>query len=256
MLKPPANQPGKNILLSLTSIALLLGIGFLINNLYLRQESEQIQNIEKQSSANVDPTPAPIEPTPAQLPNTFKLTVAFTPQAPTANWDELHDTACEEVSSIIANSYFAGIKNLDAKYVEEQITKLTKWEDQNYGYHLDTTTQETARMISEVYKLQTSIVDISEEVIKKSLTENSLIILPANGQLLKNPYFQTPGPIYHMLVITGYNETNFITNDPGTKRGQNYEYSYGTLYNSNGSWSHLLGKVDLIDKKIIIVSKN
>jgi hypothetical protein len=58
-----------------------------------------------------------------------------------------------------------------------------------------------------------------------------------------------------MLVITGYNGDTFVTNDPGTRNGFNYKYSYSTLEAANGNWDKYQEKVNLSDKKIIIVSK-
>ena len=40
------------------------------------------------------------------LPSSKLLPVPFTPQAPTANWDELHGEGCEEASVIMANAYY------------------------------------------------------------------------------------------------------------------------------------------------------
>ena len=218
------------------------------------------------------PEPAPLSPTaityesprgPASpvtnevipLPSSLLAKVPFTPQAPTANWDELHNEACEEASTIMAYAYFKQIKSLPSDLVEREITKMTDWQNLNYGYHLSITTGEAAKMIREVYKLKTEVVPISEDTIKRALTDNKLVIYPANGQMLENPFFKQPGPIYHMLVINGYNEKGFITNDPGTKRGQNYQYSYETLRSANGTWDHDSQEVDLSDKKIIIVSQ-
>ena len=192
------------------------------------------------------------EPTPT--PSEVLLTVPFTPQAPTANWDELHNEACEEASSIMANAYFSNITSLPPNLVENEIEKLTKWQDSNFGYHLSITTEETAKMLQDVYSLNATVTELSEETLKQALSKDQLIIFPANGQLLKNPYFKQPGPIYHMLVITGFDKDGFITNDPGTKRGLSYRYNYDTLYNSNGNWSHADEKVNLTEKKIIIVS--
>ncbi len=189
------------------------------------------------------------------LPASLLIKVPFTPQAPTANWDELHNEACEEASSIMAYAYFNQINSLPAVTVENEITKLTDWQNKEYGYYLSITTNETARMITSVYKMRTEITQISEQVIKKALSENKLVIFPGNGQLLKNPNFKQPGPIYHMLVITGYNEQGFITNDPGTRKGQDYQYSYDTLYQASGAWDHAKHEVDLSKKQIIIVSK-
>ncbi len=189
------------------------------------------------------------------LPSSLLVKVPFTPQAPTANWDELHNEACEEASAIMAHAYFEQIKSLPPEFVEREISKLTDWQNQNYGYHLSINTNEVAKMIREVYELKTEVVPISEQTIKRALADNKLVIYPANGQMLENPFFKQPGPIYHMLVITGYNEKGFITNDPGTKRGQDYQYSYDILRSANGNWDHNAHEVDLSDKRIIIVSQ-
>ena len=63
------------------------------------------------------------------------------------------------------------------------------------------------------------------------MSRGSLVLVPAFGQILGNPYFTPPGPATHMLVIRGYDETTkeFITNDPGTRRGEGYRYSYAAL---------------------------
>lgn len=189
------------------------------------------------------------------LPSSAKLEVAFTAQAPTANWDELHNEACEEASVIMANAYFEKISSLPPATVEKQITDLTKWQQDNYGYYLSITTAETARMAEEVYGLNADIVPFDKNTIKQAIVDGKLVIYPANGQLLDNPNFKAPGPIYHMLVITGYDKDTFITNDPGTRNGFNYKYSYETLEAANGTWDHDTHEINLSDKRIIIVSK-
>ncbi len=62
-----------------------------------------------------------------EIPSTKILSVPFTPQAPTANWDELHNEACEEASAIMANAYFSGMtkQTLNPDYVENEISRLT-----------------------------------------------------------------------------------------------------------------------------------
>lgn len=140
----------------------------------------------------------------AELPRAHTVAVPFTAQAPTSNWDALHQDTCEEANAIMAHAYFTDHReaNLDAEYVEKEITKLVNWEDTNLGYHKDTNAAETARMIRDVYGLQTKIVtDYTEEDLKKALNENKVIIYFAAGRLLGNPNYQTPGPLYHVLTI-------------------------------------------------------
>ncbi len=189
----------------------------------------------------------------------LNLKVPFTPQAPTANWDTIHNEDCEEASAIMVAEYFFGNKNarLDSEFVEEQLTKLTNWEMQTFGYNLDINSEEVVKMIKANYNLQAKIINnVTEENIKKELVQNHLVLLPANGQLLGNPNYKQPGPKYHMLVIRGFAPTSIITNDPGTRNGLNYVYDFDTLYKANGNWDHETEKVDLNIKNIIVVWKD
>ena len=51
-----------------------------------------------------------------------------------------------------------------------------------------------------------------------------------------NPFFTGEGPLYHMLVLRGYTTTTFIANDPGTRHGENYQYTFDVLMNAIGDW--------------------
>ena len=53
-----------------------------------------------------------------------------------------------------------------------------------------------------------------------------------------------------MLVLTGYDERNFVTNDPGTRRGYGYKYTYSILYNAIHDWT---GVKEDIEKGPIVV---
>lgn len=192
------------------------------------------------------------------LPKTVSLPVPFTPQAPTANWDQLHNEACEEASVLMAAAYFGGNHNptLSAEQAEAEISKLVQWEQEEYGYHLDTTTPETAKMIEDVYGLKTKIIEnFSVDDLKSELTEGRLVIISVDGRLLGNPNFRQPGPPHHMFVITGYNSTGMVTNDPGTRRGRNYTYSFDTIYEAAGDWEHNQHAVNRSKKMAIVVWK-
>lgn len=189
---------------------------------------------------------------------TFSLKVPFTPQAPTGNWDQLHNEACEEASAIMVSAYFSGDTRakIPATEVEEEITALTSWEQANFGYSLDTTTAETAETIRSFYNLKAVVVsDYTEKDIKDALNTNKLVILPVNGRLIGNPYYKQPGPIYHMLVVRGYTATQLITNDPGTKNGENYKYYFSTLKNAPADWDHATNTIDESKSLMIVVSK-
>jgi hypothetical protein len=196
--------------------------------------------------------------TPSVISQTFSLPIPFTPQAPTGNWDGLHNEACEEAAAIMANAYLTGDSEtkIPAATVENQITTLTNWEQQNFGYSLDTTAAETATMIEEVYGLHTHMLtNYSEDDIKQALTNKEVVIIPEDGQDLDNPNYKTPAPIYHMLVIRGFSGDTMITNDSGTKNGLDYPYSFDTIYNSGADWDHSTNTITGRKHLAIIVSK-
>lgn len=197
------------------------------------------------------------EPTDS-LPEQKLLSVPFTPQAPTANWDELHNEACEEASSLMTDAYFSNLEQsaLTPEYAEQEIAKLTQWQKDNFGYYLDITTEETAKMITEVYGLKTEVIKFpDEQAIKEQLVKNHLVVFSTNGRKLGNPNYKQPGPIHHMLLIKGYNKVGFITNDSGTKKGLNYAYTYDTLKAAAADWDHSKETVDENIKLAIIISK-
>ena len=74
------------------------------------------------------------------------------------------------------------------------------------------------------------------EQIKKEIASGRPVIVPAAGRILPNPNFTPPGPKYHMLVIKGYNSTQFITNDQGTRKGDGFVYTYNSLLNALHDW--------------------
>ncbi len=258
MLRPPKNSAARKNFIIAFVVLLVVGAAYL----YMTRGETAEDRLNANSQSNSTPTNTqtnwdtkPTNESTTKIPSELFLSVPFTPQAPTANWDELHNEACEEASVIMANAYFNGIHSLPPAVVEKQIEQLTKWQQDNLGYYLSINTKEVTEMIEANYDLNAEIVDISEDTIKKALSENKLVIVPANGQMLGNPNFKQPGPIYHMFVITGYDSDNFITNDPGTRNGLNYKYSYSTIRDATGNWEPGPHEVNLSDKKIIIVSK-
>ncbi len=182
--------------------------------------------------------------------------VPFAPQAPFANWDALHDEACEEASIIIAYYYLKG-RTLTAELMEEEIQGLYDWQVENWGTHKDLTASETVELAQKYYGLHNlKVQNISTiDEIKKEIAQNHLVITPSAGRLLGNPYFRSPGPIYHMLVVKGFSPTQVITNDVGTKRGESYKYSNSIFLNAIHDWT---GDPDTISEgpKNIIVVQN
>ncbi|MEK7170918.1 MAG: C39 family peptidase [Patescibacteria group bacterium] len=188
-------------------------------------------------------TPPQVIPTPTNLPVATKLQVdlplkvPFTSQAPLMVWDPLHEEACEEASLLMVYYYRTGQKFASPLEADTEIKKMVAWEEAN-GYKVDLTAQELVAVAAGYMKLKTGRVIINPTVdqLKAELKAGRPVIVPAAGRELKNPNFTLPGPIYHMLVLKSFDETGFIVNDPGTRRGENYHYGFKPIMDAMHDW--------------------
>lgn len=191
----------------------------------------------------------------AELPAEINLAVPFTPQAPHANWSPPYKELCEEASVLMAMSYINKQKIPTPEFANAELLKIRDFEVKRFGYYEDTTIEETAVIIREYYKYNRVkvLANPTVENIKQAVAGGQLVIVPAAGRLLGNPYFTPPGPLYHMIVIKGYTKDGrFIVNDPGTRRGADYIYSANTIMNALHDW-RTDGKIELGRKAVIIV---
>lgn len=212
-------------------------------------QSEPEQNNQKETP----PETTKKEP---DIPSQCDLKVPFVPQAPFGVWDELHNNACEEVSILLVH-YYKEKLSLTAEKADEEIKKMVDFQIKKYGQHKDLTAQETADLAKEFYGYKNVSIkyNFSWEEVKKEIAKGNPVIVPVAGRLLKNPYFRQPGPIYHMLVIRGYTPKEVITNDPGTRRGENYKYSYQILDQAIHEWTGSPETIEKGKKAMIIVEK-
>jgi hypothetical protein len=190
------------------------------------------------------------------LPKQVLLSVPFTPQAPHANWNPPFDEACEEAALLMVEKYLSGEK-LVADTAAEEIQKLVEWQKEN-GYPLDIPAKKVAE-VAEQYFLRKAAVyshdDVSVENIKHLLALGHPVILPAAGQLLQNPYFSGEGPPYHMLVIIGYKGDDFITNEPGTRRGEQYLYPQEKIISVIHDWTGSKQTIRSGKKAMVVIGR-
>lgn len=188
------------------------------------------------------------------LPAKIFIKVPFTSQAPFANWDAYHEEACEEAALIMVR-YYLDKKSLTPAIAEAEIQNLIKFQLEKYGDYKDSDAAEMVRLAREYYKIGNLkvIYDFGKEDIKKELAKGKPIIIPAAGRLLGNPNFKQPGPLYHALVLTGYNGNTVITNDPGTRKGERYEYSLDVLYNAIHDFPGNLDNIQQGRKAMIVL---
>lgn len=165
-----------------------------------------------------------------------RIEVPFADQAPYKDWGDPYQEACEETSIIMASEFLKGnsTEDLDKNYIDKEILDMVAYQEENYGGHFDLDAEKTLDLFKKYYGYQGgSIKNINSiDDIKKILSEDSIIIAPTYGQALENPHFTPPGPVYHMLVIKGYDEDNFITNDPGIWQGKDFTYSFDNLFDA------------------------
>ena len=158
--------------------------------------------------------------------------------------------------------YFQGRSVGSADDVDVALHELKQWEIAHLnGTWEDTTAAQTAELIRGVYGLRVEVTAIERQQsdkaiasdttsdqaivsdkaigqIKRAVADGKLVIVPTAGRKLGNPNFTAPGPLYHMLVITGYtNDGQFIVNDPGIWQGAGWQYSTGTVMNAIGDWN-------------------
>jgi len=181
-----------------------------------------------------------ISPT-AALAKSLVLTVPFTSQAPLAQWkDERQQDGCEEAAALMARAWLKGealqkTTPLIQKAWRDKIVNLSDFEQKKYGEYRDVSLNDMVAWIFKDYfkyeKVSVKPIKTAADIIRE-LEKGNLILTPMNGQLLKNPYFTAPGPERHMILIKGYDyqTKQFITNDPGTRRGENYRYSAKILF--------------------------
>jgi uncharacterized protein YvpB len=173
-----------------------------------------------------------------KLPDKVLLDVPFVEQAPMRIWDALHEDACEEASLITVENFINKKEAGSAKEQEKEIQDLVKYETKN-GYASSITLDQLNKLAADYYNLKTGRVgkNITADDIKKELASGKPVIVGAAGKVLPNPNFKNGGPNYHMLVVIGYDQNGFIANDPGTKKGKSFRYTFDGLFNAIHDWN-------------------
>jgi hypothetical protein len=140
----------------------------------------------------------------------------------------------------------------------DKLKDISFWQQQNFDNATDTSAKDTLdRIIRGYFDYQSAqlLNPISPNDLIKALAKGQLIIAPMNGRLLGNPHFTSPGPERHMLVIVGYdpNTNEFITNDPGTRMGENYRYQEQVLWQAIRDYITGDHQPITIDQKVVIL---
>ncbi|MFA4937454.1 MAG: C39 family peptidase [Patescibacteria group bacterium] len=249
-------------------LIVIIGTGYFLGQQYLISDNTDLSYIDKpiistdlalnlsnnQNQPIADNTEIVLEPelNPKQDHLIKILKVPFTVQAPFANWDMPYQEACEEASIIMVADFVANrdVLRLEPVEADQRILELIEWEEDN-GYAIDITALEVVKVLEQRFNINSRVEPYNAQVIKEEIQAGHPVILPAAGRLLDNPYFHQPGPLYHMLVVKGYDGDEFITNDPGTKRGENFRYRYSVFDRAVHDWNG--GEVENGEQVMIVV---
>lgn len=163
------------------------------------------------------------------LPDSVKLAVPFTSQAPDGIWAEPWQNACEEASITMIDNFY-NQDDLTKDEAREEILNIFDFKNGAFGVSLDESMSTVAAIINRSNLVWRATV-VDEPTIQDMRTELAAqrpIIAPIYAPALENPYYTDGGPDYHVVVIVGYDDVagEFIVHDPGTRRGEDFRYGY------------------------------
>lgn len=179
--------------------------------------------------------------------------VPFTSQAPHQNWSQPWQDACEEATIAMTAKYYEGTQFTSRDEAATLINRIVRMEDNAFGFSLDEGAEAIAAIINGYFPFEAWVVENpSLTSLKAQLDMGRPVIVPTYGKALRNPHFIGGGPDYHTIVLSGYDDgtKEFITQEPGTRHGLDFRYSYDTLLDA----MHDLvpGKRTFEGKKVVI----
>jgi hypothetical protein len=233
------------------------------NNIPKQQETDKKSSIasviaDTSTATNSDSAPEP-DTTPAPssnpLPAKFLLQIPFYSQAPLSKWDAIHEEMCEEASVLNGGLYLLGEKTSKDAF-EKELMAFKEIEEKELGDYRNNTIAEIKKA-SDIYfagKINSKIINNpTVEEIETEIAAGNPVVVPLAGRDIGNPNFTPPGPVYHMLVIKGYDAQNFITNDVGTRKGESYIYTKDVIMKNMHDWNPQ--DIHLGAKRVLILLK-
>lgn len=213
-------------------------------------ETSNTTNLEITKPVAAEPQ-ASSPPAEITLPRKKLLSVPFQSQAPFGDWSEPYENACEEASIIIVEHALKN-QSLSKQEMKDEIDRSVNWQVENWGSHHDLDAAQTLKLALEYFSLRGEVIkNVQIEQVKSQIADGHPVIVPSAGRKLGNPNFRGQGPVYHMLVVIGYDDDQglFVTNDPGTRQGESYTYKYNILMNA------ISGPEESMEKTVLLLSK-
>ena len=164
------------------------------------------------------------------FPKELNLEAPFYSQAPFADWAFPWQEACEEASILLAANVY-GHHQWTREEFNEEILKMVDWQEGRFGTYLDTTAVQTQEILRDYLHLDSIVHENPTfEDVQRILNRGHFIVMFFSGKDLQNPNYKNGGPLYHVMLIKGYKANQrVVTHDVGTRKGENYVYSWERL---------------------------
>lgn len=260
----------KRIIFSIAIVGLLFSMYFFLsakktsrppeapaaNNQPVQTEKEEVKAEETQAEETKNIPGEKTESQAPEIPAKFLLQIPFYSQAPFSNWDKVHEEMCEEASVLNAGLYLLGEKPSKDAF-EKELMNFKKLEEKELGDYKSNTIAEIKKA-ADIYfagKISSKIIDNPTLIdIETDIAAGHPVVVPLAGRDIGNPNFTPPGPVYHILVVKGYDAQNFITNDVGTRKGDSYTYKKNIIMQNMHDWNPQ--DIHLGAKRVLILLKN
>jgi len=186
-----------------------------------------------ETTAPLSPSQPTVSTKTETIPAKAFVRVPFIVQAPFSDWAEPYQDACEEASVLMVHHFYLGTPQVSKDQAKAEIDAMTTWGMKVFASS-DTTVAQTVKYFTDDLgydeKRVVVVYDQTIDDMKAILAKGYPVIVPAAGRELGNKNFHVPGPLYHMLVLVGYDGDQIITNDPGTRNGEGFRYNQNVLY--------------------------
>lgn len=189
------------------------------------------QTPDPSPAATPAPTPTPV-PTP--LPASVLIRVPYTPQAPTGNWDTIHQEYCEAAATFMVGRYYRGQAGvIPPAEADKAMGSIVSYERETFPGILDLKLEQIATVGNYFYDLKPTLQPASLEAVKQMLAAGRPVMIPVmthgapGGQKIAPGYGSRN--VYHIVLLVGYDQNRVYANDAGFMTGQNYPYSWDIL---------------------------
>ncbi len=126
--------------------------------------------------------------------------------------------------------------------------------EEKQGIGPSMTLASTQKLLRDLHGVESEMIERPTVDLMKHYLQYRLLVIPASGVVLANPQFRRPLPVYHMLVIIGYDDATgeFIVNDPGTRFGKSYRYAYEVVMHAMHDWTGSQATILKGEKRMLV----